>query len=333
MSNYQAERFNCTLLSSCDERKVYSYPAKTSSGDKQCQPNLETEKRRPCRPACPIRAQYCHGRCYYFGKGCYHGVCSRRPYREDSGDTCSLHAMEAASAGGECGSSCSSSIWETELGQCQDCIQQHLISINASHCLDLSGASCWSCTTPVSENLQQCSETRDNPLEIVQCVQQNLQSGCRSCVCSLLCYWSAGGDLCRACLENAELETFFVNHEHCPQGWTWSEDAAKCFKGFSDKKSWSFARQTCKDGGGRLAEAKTNVSISNMIEAMNLALSDGTFWVNSKRNFGDDGFVWADNTNIESYSWAQDFPSQGDHCYVLTTNKKVLWNLHMIMCD
>ena len=117
------------------------------------------------------------------------------------------------------------------------------------------------------------------------------------------------------------------------QGWTWSEDAAKCLKGFSDKKSWSFARQTCKDGGGRLAEAKTNMSISNMIEAMNLALSDGTFWVNSKRNFGDDGFVWADNTNIESYSWAQDFPSQGDHCYVLTTNKKVLWNLHMIMCD
>ena len=51
-----------------------------------------------------------------------------------------------------------------------------------------------------------------------------------------------------------------------------------------------------------------------MIEAMNLALPDGKFWINSKRNFDDDGFVWADNTAIESYSWAQDFPSQGDHC-------------------
>ena len=54
-----------------------------------------------------------------------------------------------------------------------------------------------------------------------------------------------------------------------------------------------------------------------MIEAMNLAQTDGKFWINSKRNIDDDGFVWADNTNIGSYSWAQDFPSQGDHYYIL----------------
>ena len=163
----------------------------------------------------------------------------------------------------------------------------------------------------MSENLQQCSETRDNPLEIVQCVQQSQVSGCRSCVCSLLCYWSAGGDLCRACLDTEDLATFFVNHQHCPQGWTWSENASKCYKGFSEKKKWSHALRTCQLGRGRLAVAKTNVSISNLIEAMNIAQADGQFWVNGRKNLDNDDYVWGDKTIIGFYNWAPEFPSQG----------------------
>ena len=141
---------------------------------------------------------------------------------------------------------------------------------------------------------------------------QSQQSGCRSCVCSLLCYWSAGGDLCRACLDTEDLATFFVNYQHCPQGWTWSEDASKCYRGFSEKKIWYDAYQACKDGGGRLVVAKTNSSISNMIEAMNIAQADGQYWINARKNLDSGEYVWGNNTAIDNYSWAPEFPSQGD---------------------
>ena len=97
MFNFQSQHFNCSLLSSCEERKVYSYPDKTVSGGRDCQP--ESFKRRKCLPGCSNRAPYCHGRCVYGGRGCFFAPCSRSPYREDSGDTCSQYVMEAVQDG------------------------------------------------------------------------------------------------------------------------------------------------------------------------------------------------------------------------------------------
>ena len=58
--------------------------------------------------------------------------------------------------------------------------------------------------------------------------------------------------------------------------------------------------------------AKTNVSISNMIEAINIAQADGQYWINAKKNLDNDDYVWGDNTTIGNYSWAPEFPAQGD---------------------
>ena len=80
--NFHFGYFNCTLLSSCDERKVYAYPNKTSSGEKVCDIDSDSEKRRKCQPACKAHAPFCHGRCLFFGRACLFAPCSASPFRK-----------------------------------------------------------------------------------------------------------------------------------------------------------------------------------------------------------------------------------------------------------
>ena len=145
--NYLSELFKCTLLSSCEERRTYTYPDKTVSGDKSCQP--ESLKRRKCLPGCSNYAPYCHGRCVYGGRGCFFAPCSRNPYREDSGDTCSQYVMEAVQDG--CKQFCGNIETDTEEIYCSICLQGNLDGRNATQCLEMSGAPCWTSTSQVAE--------------------------------------------------------------------------------------------------------------------------------------------------------------------------------------
>ena len=353
ISNYN-NYFNCTLTSSCEERKMFLYPSKTTSGNRICQPDLSEERRRRCN-ACNTFTPFCHGRCY-FQRICLFAACSRSPFREDSGDTCSQIAMEAAEE--DCHSDCSNMDQDSENAQkCHDCIEEHLVSVNASQCLNMSGASCWSCSLPVSENLAFCSQTQNNSLSIVQCIkrrfestttsrticpsftttmpassstlpmpntvetnsncgQANLPPGCRSCICTLLCYWAPASDLCRVCVEEPEMSKAFVVNDHCPQGWTWAAETSKCYKAFPDPMPWSHADAFCKSGEGNLAQPKYNSSVYAMIESINIQTDvRGKFWIGSR--YSDQGYIWVDGSTMDLVTnWGKYYPGLGIYLFI-----------------
>ena len=340
MSNFQTENFNCTLLSSCEERKVYAYPDKTSSGDRECIPDSGEEKRRKCLPACKGRkGPYCHGRCYYF-LGCFFGPCSSNPIREDVGDTCSQLAMEAAE--GSCKTNCSGMVNHPAAThcQCQDCIKQNLTHqmdnhlTGASQCFNMSGSECWSCSVPVAENLRLCSQYDRNASEIIRCVQRNLENpsssfstteaasssvylnlnyhqcaqsfeGCRTCICTLICYWSAESDLCKSCTTESQLTRLSINHQQCPQGWTWASETSKCYKAFPHKRSWPHADAFCKNGNGDLAQPMFNSSWFAIIESINIRTeAKGNFWIGSR--FSDQGYIWVNGSYNSYKNWEEE---------------------------
>ena len=102
--NVPNRSFNCSLLSSCNPQHLgnTTYPIVTNSGSRICLP--DPFKRRPCRPGCPAARRFCHGRCVAGGRGCFFAPCSRSPYREEAGSTCSQLAMEAEEE--ECQAEC-----------------------------------------------------------------------------------------------------------------------------------------------------------------------------------------------------------------------------------
>ena len=222
--DYQEVRvFTCSLLFSCKARSTSSsYPIVTNSGDRFCLP--DPFKRVPCRPACPARRKYCHGRCVYGGKACFFGPCSCSPYREDPGSTCSQLAIEAQED--ECSSQCVDISSSNGAANCQSCLVENIPYV----CEDLQGSSCWFCSLSTLEQWRQCSNDHQNSTAIINCIDEQLLSSCRMCICKLLCYWEAEGDLCKTCLEQPQLASLFVNHQYCPQGWVYSPQTSKCYK-------------------------------------------------------------------------------------------------------
>ena len=278
-----------------------------TSGARICQP--DGEKRRKCQPACCPDAPYCHGRCKYTvgteGIGCLFHPCSPSPYREDGGSSCSQLAMEAGEADGECHGSCAQVSTDTEADTCQQCLEDNI----PSPCSQMSGHTCWHCSQRVLESLTTCS--RQDPVHKINCIHQEQTARCQACTCTLLCYWIPGGDLCKACQEDPQFETMFVNSVHCPQGWTWAEAESKCVKSFSVKKPWSHASQACQAGGGKLATAKSYNTLQPLIEAMNLQVTSGEFWIGSrKKNDGDD-YTWEDGTSVSIDNWDVGYPETG----------------------
>ena len=314
MFNFQSQHFKCTLLSSCEESKVYSYPNKTISGDKQCEP--ESFKRRKCLPGCQPQAPYCHGRCVYGGRACFFSPCSRSPYREESGDTCSQLVIQATEE--DCEEPCSNDLGtESAANQCQACLETNLIGVNASQCLELSGAKCWFCTKPISQKLELCAENSGTAMDKIQCVQEEQVSGCRQCVCTLLCYWAPGGDLCKACLHQPELATLFLNHDKCGPGWVYSEETSKpkCYKAITELKSWTSALRYCELSGGRLAEPKTTSMVHTVLEAINLQSTPGKYWLGGKEKKQGNKFKWVRaNSAVNDDNWADGFPLTGFLC-------------------
>ena len=150
--------------------------------------------------------------------------------------------------------------------------------------------------------------------------------GCRKCVCTLLCYWSNEGDLCRRCVEEPGFADLFVHHMKCPQGWVYSASTDSCFKAFTKSKIWRYAKRFCKKGGGNLAEPRTNSSIQAVLEAINTqgqAVNEG-YWIGGRQKIrmkyagtsGNQGFEntfqWqSDKLTVDNNNWAFGFPMSG----------------------
>ena len=257
---------SCRPLSS-----ISAYPVVTNSGDRFCLP--DPFKRRKCRPGCSSHAPYCHGRCVYGGRACFFHPCSRSPYREDGGFSCAQLAMEA----GEeiCLESCSDLSSDNGSSDCQDCLLENL----PGQCQNLSGANCWKCSTPVFDEWKQCSQSLQNSNSIIDCIHQNLLPVCRSCICTLICYWDPHGDLCKVCLDQSAFSSLFVNHNHCDPGWVYSSTSLKCYKAFTKLKMWNYASRFCENGGGLLAQPKSNISRNIVLEAIHLQESQEKYWI------------------------------------------------------
>ena len=262
-------------------------------------------------------------RCYYGGKACVFAPCSRSPYRENPGSTCSQNAIELMEDGsGNCQGHCSDITSITSATNCQNCIEENL----SEECQHLSGASCWYCSGVISQIWKQCLEFNQNPYQIIDCIQQQQTSGCRQCICTLLCYWEAEGDVCKACLEQSDFETLFVNHQSCPQGWIFSSASGTCYKAFKESKPlhidygeddfasppWNVASRYCKlFGNGSLAQPRSNSSTYKILEALNLQAASSDYWIGGKK-IGEK-FHWeGDNSTLDTDDWATCFPKQGE---------------------
>ena len=260
-------------------------------------------KRRKCLPGCRRHAPYCHGRCVYGGRACFFHPDSRSPYREDGGTSCSQLAMEAEEA--QCQLLCND-LSAKPAAAFQPCLEENL----PDQCQHMSGTGCWHCSSLVVEHWKNCSLSHNDPLISFQCILQGVVELCRHCICTLFCYWSPSGNHCRACLEKPELSTLFINHEHCQQGWTWSAVTSTCYKAFTHLKPWSYASEFCQSGGGHLAEPRTNLSLYGIIEAINIQVETGEYWIGGRNEEEDwDLFMWAgDSSIINSHDWASGFP-------------------------
>ena len=302
--------FSCLLLTSCNPQSTSSsYPIVTNSGNRFCLPN--PFKRRPCQPACPRSRKFCHGRCVHGGMRCFFAPCSKSPYKEDAGSSCSQLAMETEE--NECRGQCADISSGNGISSCQSCLVANL----PQSCGEQSGATCWYCSGLVLEKWKQCSSHQD-PVSTINCIKQGLGSGCTECVCTLVCYWEADGDICRSCIEQPQLSTLFNNHQYCPKGWVYSSSSSKCFKVFTDSKPWKFASRFCQNGGGILAQPKTDSIINAVLEAISLQGSIGKYWIGGKETgqFNGQSFIWTgDNTIVpldaSQGNWAIGFPMSG----------------------
>ena len=266
--------FNCTLLSSCEHQYVgnASFPTIINSGTRFCLP--DPFKRRPCMPGCPASRKFCHGRCVYGGTACFFSPCSPSPYREDAGSTCSQLAMDQAEKG-NCTVQCCDLSSDSEISSCQSCLENNI----PDTCAGVSGSPCWYCGVSILQKWKQCTETFNSTVETINCIQQQQTPGCSECICTLLCYWSPEGELCKSCRVEPELATLFLHHQHCPQGWVYSSSSSKCYRAFSNSKPWKYAARYCQSGGGNLAEPKNEAGIYGVLEAINSLAASGVYWL------------------------------------------------------
>ena len=133
------------------------------------------------------------------------------------------------------------------------------------------------------EKWRQCSASNPEAVNTINCITSDLLPSCRSCVCTLLCYWSPTDELCRSCLNQPDLATLFLHHQHCPQGWVYSLDSSTCLKAFHQEKPWKYAKSFCQNGGGLLAQPKSVSTIQTVLEAIK-SVEDGMFWLGGTEN-------------------------------------------------
>ena len=292
-------------MSSCEKHTVPSYPVLTSSGDRDCVP--EPERRRRCQ-ACDSDRPFCHGRCV-FNTACFFGTCSDSPYRTGS-ENCAHLAEEAEEDPNVCQWDCHYYGPET----CQTCIEDNL----PRQCGMLSGASCWHCSSSVSEKYPQCQTEHQNATEVIQCIKtKQVTEECDVCVCTWLCYRWPESPECMACLTDEQAAGLFINQDKCQQDWVFSQADKKCFKTFKTGLNWTEAALSCFDEDSILGEPKSFESYSIVMETFKLHGIKTEAWVGGKSNIechNDDvlcneTFYW-NNTNqkVDTGNWAPGFP-------------------------
>ena len=144
-------------------------------------------------------------------------------------------------------------------------------------------------------------------VDTINCITSDLLRSCRSCVCTLLCYWSPTDDLCKACLIHPQLASLFLHHQHCPQGWVYSAASSSCLKSYDQRKPWSRAARFCEDGGGRLAQPASTASIQTVLESINMVASADHYWLGGQVDRpGVGGWHWLPDNN-----WATGYPLSG----------------------
>ena len=278
--NNGSQVFNCSLLSSCNHQYIdnTTLGVFTNTGTRFCL--LDPYKRVPCTPACSRYRKFCHGRCVYGGMRCLFAPCSRLPYREDPGSTCSQYALEMMGHlghdVGECKDQCCDLSTLDGATSCQECLNTNI----AEECHQLSGANCWHCSGVVLVKWRQCLNQSSSVT--INCLQQGIVNGCSDCICTLICYWEAEGDVCKACQEQSEFSNLFLHHQHCPQRWIYSSSSTKCYRAFNQIKSWNRASEFCSNGGGHLAQSTSNSTIQIILEALNRLAITGEYWIGGR---------------------------------------------------
>ena len=207
---------------------------------------------------------------------------------------------------GNCRAQCCDLATEEGAAACQQCLEENI----PASCQDLSGAGCWSCSGLVLDKWRLCADSNLTAVDTINCITSAVLPSCRSCVCTLLCYWSPSDDLCTSCQDQPQHATLFLHHQHCPQGWVFSAASSSCLKTFNQEKPWSFAKSFCENGGGALAQPKTTSTIQAVLEAVNLLGAGGLHWLGGQQS-GED-FLWVgDNSVVDTSNWAQGFPVSG----------------------
>ena len=149
-------------------------------------------------------------------------------------------------------------------------------------------------------------------MEVVECVKRNQFDGCKSCVCTMICFFEPGGAECRACLEEDKAADLFLDHSKCEQGWILSKEDNTCIKPFKEERTWAEANISCSDEGSILAEPTSRTSLYTVIEALNIHGTGGEAesWIGGKKNDFEDDFSWNVNkSKISEKAWAPQFPS------------------------
>ena len=221
--------------------------------------------------------------------------------------------MNLIESGEDCEEQCA--VGSEDAG-CQSCIEEKLISYNSSECLNLSSAGCFYCTRSVMLDSLACADNNNNLENIVKCIEDKQETGCKNCVCSVLCYVHAEGDLCRECLQNPNLATFFLNSDKCQQSWTWSNITSTCYRAFLTPRPWKYAARFCENGGGLLAQPKTTSSIYTVLEAIQLQAKAAEYWIGAREfhtgagvGGWPDKYIWTqDNSTMENMNWETGYP-------------------------
>ena len=145
-------------------------------------------------------------------------------------------------------------------------------------------------------------------MEVVECVKRNQFDGCKSCVCTMICFFEPGGAECRACLEEDKAADLFLDHDKCEQGWVLSKEDNTCFKPFKEERTWAEANISCSEESSILAEPTSPTSLYTVIEALNVHGIVGESWIGGKKNDNEDKFSWNVNKS-KIANWAPQFPS------------------------
>ncbi|KAG5841991.1 hypothetical protein ANANG_G00172940, partial [Anguilla anguilla] len=136
-----------------------------------------------------------------------------------------------------------------------------------------------------------------------------------------------------AVLSSMALESHGVGIEllqgSCPDGWFYHN--SRCFRHFSDKKTWIDAEVNCINLGGNLASVHSEDE-HQFLQQLHLAFDrvENEYWIGMSDLYKDNGWFWTDGTNPRDFSkWSPREPNHTDnveHCVNANYGGSKGWN-------